>query len=505
MRPGLLLVAFLTVLAPAPAAAQVSAPTETATYYFMMGRYLENEGRIEEAIAAHRKAIELAPDAAEPYGELAGLFARQNRAVEALQAAEAALKREPNNREANRILGTIYGALSEQGQVLRKGDDPDRYAELAIAALEKSREGTGFDPNVELMLGRLYSQQGEPEKAVEPLRRVVEEYPGYPDAALLLAEAYADAGQADEGAAILEKALAENPAFFRGRLRLAELYEEQQRFKEAAAAYAAARKINPRANLLGAEAAALINGGDAAEARRILTEALSGTATPDASQLYLLGQAERRLGNGAGASEVAARLRKAHPGDLRALYLDAQIASDAGRHDEAIKAFQALAAAVPDDPTFIYQQAFLLDEAGRPAEAEKLLRARLEREPDDAQAMNSLGYMFAERGERLDEAVELLHRALEIEPGNPSYLDSLGWAYFRQGRDDLAEEPLAKAASALPQTSVVQEHLGDLRFRQKRFAEAIAAWERALQGDGEDIDRAAIEKKLQDARARLGK
>ena len=113
--------------------------------------------------------------------------------------------------------------------------------------------------------------------------------------------------------------------------------------------------------------------------------------------------------------------------------------------------------------------------------------------------------MFAERGERLSEAVELLHRALEIEPGNPSFLDSLGWAYFRQGRDDLAEEPLAKAASALPRTSVVQEHLGDLRFRQKRFADAVAAWERALAGDGEDIDRAAIEKKLQDARARLGK
>jgi tetratricopeptide (TPR) repeat protein len=505
MRPGFLLVALLTVSSPAPGAAQVAAPTETATYYFMMGRYLENEGRIDEAIAAHRKAIELAPDAAEPYGELAGLFARQNRAGEALQAAEAALAREPGNREANRILGTIYGALSEQGQVLRKGDNPDRYAELAIRALEKSREGTGFDPNVELMLGRLYSQQGEAEKAISPLRRVVEEYPGYPDAALLLAEAYADAGQAAEGAAVLETTLAQNPGFFRGRLRLAELYEEQQRFKEAAAAYAAARKSNPRADLLGAHAAALINGGNPAEARRILSEALGGAATPDASQLYLLGQAERRLGNAAAASDAAARLRKAHPDDLRALYLEAHLASDAGRHDEAIKAYETLAAAVPDDPTFVYQHAFLLDEAGRTAEAEKVLRARLAREPEDAQALNSLGYMFAERGQRLDEAVELLHRALEIEPGNPSYLDSLGWAYFRQGRDDLAEEPLAKAASALPRTSVVQEHLGDLRYRQKRFADAIAAWERALDGDGEDIDRAAIEKKLQDARARLGK
>ena len=45
-------------------------------------------------------------------------------------------------------------------------------------------------------------------------------------------------------------------------------------------------------------------------------------------------------------------------------------------------------------------------------------------------------------------------------------------------------------------------HLGDLRFRQQRFADAVRAWERALAGDGENIDRAAIEKKLRDARGK---
>lgn len=498
------LVACLAV-AGFPAAAQAPAPAETAAYYFMMGRHLEHEGRIDDAIAAHRKAIDLAPAAAELYGELAGLYARQNRALEAVQAAESALERDAANAEANRILGTIYGALSEQGQVLRRGDDPAGYATRAIAALEKARAGAGFDPTVELMLGRLYSQEGEPENAIEPLRRVVEDYPGYPDAALLLAESYADAGRPDAAAAALEAAIKENPGFFRGRLRLAEIYEEQQRFKEAAATYAAARRLNPRADLLGSHAAALINAGQPADARVLLLEAVGAGETPDASHLYLLGQAERRLGDQAAAAAAAARLRKAHPDDLRAVYLEAQLASDAGRHDDAIKAFETLTAAVPDDPTFVYQHAHVLDEAGRPSEAERVLRTLLAREPDDATALNSLGYMFAERGERLGEAVELLHRALEIEPGNPSFLDSLGWAYFRQGRDDLAEEPLAKAAAALPRTSVVQEHLGDLRFRQKRFADAVAAWERALAGDGEDIDRAAIEKKLQDARARLGK
>jgi tetratricopeptide (TPR) repeat protein len=98
-----------------------------------------------------------------------------------------------------------------------------------------------------------------------------------------------------------------------------------------------------------------------------------------------------------------------------------------------------------------------------------------------------------------------LTRALAVEPANPSYLDSLGWAYFQQGRLDLAEQPLAKAAADLPRSSAVQDHLGDLRFRQERFADAAAAWQRALDGDGEGIDRARIERKLREVRERIRK
>jgi tetratricopeptide (TPR) repeat protein len=499
---------FLLVLALVAPGAQTAAGTasgqgESAAYYFLMGRHLENEGRIDEAIAALRRAIELAPKSADPHGELAALYLRQNRAGDALDAARAALAIDPDNQEANRILGTVYGALSERGQPIRAGDDPDDYLPLAIEALEKSRAAGGMDADVELTLGRLYLQAGEPARAIDPLGRIVQDYPGYPEAAMMLADAYADAGRPADAVRTLEEAIDHNPGFFRGRIRLAELYEAERRFPEAVATYAAARAVNPRADLTTSHAAALINAGRPAEAVAMLRAALDARPLPDVAQLYLLAQAERRMGDRTAAAASAARLKAAFPDDLRGVYLDAQIAADEGRHADAVKAYAALIEGVPDDPTFVYQYAHVLDRAGRPADAERALRDLLARDPDDAVAMNSLGYMFAVRGERLDEAVRLLQRALEIEPGNPSYLDSLGWAYFRQGRDDLADAPLTQAAAALPNVSVVQEHLGDLRYRQKRFAEAIAAWERALEGDGEDIERAAIEKKLKDARARV--
>jgi predicted Zn-dependent protease len=185
--------------------------------------------------------------------------------------------------------------------------------------------------------------------------------------------------------------------------------------------------------------------------------------------------------------------------------MEAQLQLAQGKRSEAVATFADLVKRFPNQPTLAYQYAQLLDEADRHDDAENVLRDLLAKNPLDSVALNSLGYMFAERGERLDEAVQLLQRALKIEPGNPSYLDSLGWAYFKQGNLAGADAPLSEAAAKMPENSVVQDHLGDLRFRQARFAEAIVAWQRALNGDGESIDRSIIEKKLRDAQARAAK
>jgi tetratricopeptide (TPR) repeat protein len=124
------------------------------------------------------------------------------------------------------------------------------------------------------------------------------------------------------------------------------------------------------------------------------------------------------------------------------------------------------------------------------------------RDPLDAAALNYLGYMLAEHGRSLDEAATLIQRALKIEPGNPSFLDSLGWAYLQQGKLDLADPPLTAAAEKLPRNSVIQDHLGDLRQKQGRLADAVAAWQKALAGDGDSIERSKIQKKIDAARKR---
>ena len=463
---------MLSLVASPLTAAGVQKPVEsaeaTAAYHFLVARQLESTGKIDEAIAALQKALTFVPESAELRAELAGMYARQDRAVEALDAAEAALKRDPNNREANRILGSIMAVLSDQKRPLRPGDDPSQYQARAIAALEKAR-GDGGDLNLLLTLGRLQLRAGQFDKAIGSLRRIFEEQPQYTDGAMLLAAAQEGAGRLDDATATLEGGLQFNPTNFRALVKLTQLYEEQRRWKEAAATYARAQDANPRADLLGGRAAALLNSGAAAEARDLLKGALDKRPKPDAGLLYLLAEAERQTKNVEGATAAARRLRELYPADRRGPLLEAQI------HEGA----------------------------GRSADAERALRDLIAKDPLDAAALNFLGYMLADRGERLPEAIELVQRALKVEPGNPSYLDSLGWAFVKQGNLAEAEKPLSDAAKQMPENSVVLDHLGELRFRQQRYAEAVVAWERALAGDGESIDRASIEKKLRDARARI--
>ena len=157
----------------------------------------------------------------------------------------------------------------------------------------------------------------------------------------------------------------------------------------------------------------------------------------------------------------------------------AQIYLDTKRGADAVKMLQDAQQKFPADTTIPFELGAVLDKQKRFADAESAFRQVLSKDPDHAPALNYLGYMLAERGERLDESVDLLKKALAIEPDNGSYLDSLGWAYYKADKLDLAVTNLERAAEQLQTNSVIQDHYGDVLFKLSRFDDAIAAWNRA--------------------------
>jgi len=145
-------------------------------------------------------------------------------------------------------------------------------------------------------------------------------------------------------------------------------------------------------------------------------------------------------------------------------------------------------------------------------QAEAEFRRVLKMNPRNASALNYLGYMFADREVNLEEALELIQRAVELEPNNGAYLDSLGWVYYRLGRLDEAERYLRLALERVPRDPTVNDHLGDVLYRQGKIKEAIAQWQISLKeweagskAELEPDEVAKIQKKLEGAKSRLAK
>jgi tetratricopeptide (TPR) repeat protein len=126
--------------------------------------------------------------------------------------------------------------------------------------------------------------------------------------------------------------------------------------------------------------------------------------------------------------------------------------------------------------------------------------------------LNYLGYMLADKGVRLPEALKLIRKAVEIDPMNGAYLDSLGWAYFKLGQYEEAEENLRQAVERDQTDPAVHDHLGELYEKTGRIRLAAAQWELSLAEyakspptDIEPGDVAKVQRKLEGARVKLAK
>jgi tetratricopeptide (TPR) repeat protein len=212
---------------------------------------------------------------------------------------------------------------------------------------------------------------------------------------------------------------------------------------------------------------------------------------------------------GAGRFDEGAAILKAlaesSPQDTTPMLDLAEYYAAAHRYAEASGFLKAAVARFPGDSGVLFQYGAMLERQSLHAEAERVFRQVLARDPQHGPTLNYLGYTLAERGSRLDEAVALLKRAVALDPHNGAYLDSLGWAYFKLNQLDLAEPNLRTAAEQLPRDSVVQDHWGDCLAKRGRYADAVEAWRRALAGDGEQIERPQIERKISESLNKLGK
>lgn len=128
----------------------------------------------------------------------------------------------------------------------------------------------------------------------------------------------------------------------------------------------------------------------------------------------------------------------------------------------------------------LYSRAIINHRLRDNAAAEADLQASLKLVPDSAERLNYLGYIWADRGVKLEEAEALITRAMSLEPNNASIIDSLGWVKFRAGNTAEAVRLLELAAEMMPYNAVINDHLGDAYWAAGRAVEARFQWQRAV-------------------------
>jgi len=457
--------ALLTGALPGTARAQESGE---AYFAFLTARRLEAAGNEDGARRALERAAAADPASAEVRAEMAEFHLRQDDREAAEREALAAVELNPDNVGGNRVLGLIHAAALDGLRGEGASEQVAEHLRQAIAYLERAAAGADAATELSLhyTLGRLYIRNREPEKAVETLARVLEQSPFSVDVRLTLAQAYASDEDLDGAIRTLDDIVDQVPAV---AVSLAQYQDMAGRFDEAVENYTVALELRPR-----------------------------DRAIKQARILALLKAMDYER-----AAAFAGDAARQHPNTRQFLQLQAQALFDGGNRSAAFALLEQAVRDAPDDTDTLFTLADLYNDVGRSNEAVQALRRVVAADPRHANALNYLGYLLAVRGESLDEAIDLVQRALEQEPENGAYLDSLGWAYFKRGDFAEAEQYLTAAAERLPENSEVQDHLGDVLARRGRLAEAIAAWTRALEGDGQDVETAAIERKISDARTRV--
>ena len=142
---------------------------------------------------------------------------------------------------------------------------------------------------------------------------------------------------------------------------------------------------------------------------------------------------------------------------------------------------------------FYFQVGAACERAGRYEQAENYFLKSLELAPDSPETLNYLGYMWADRGEKLEKARDLIEKAVKAEPKNAAYLDSMAWVLYKLREPKPALDYALKAIRfSEEEDATLYDHLGDIYAALKQKDKARQAWSKSLSLEAND----SVRKKL---------
>jgi tetratricopeptide (TPR) repeat protein len=463
-----------------------------------------------EALAAIRLWRELAPDSDEAAQYFLGFSVLGDDLSEAEQLfAQRLQAAQPSARGL---------AMFQMQQFLLRAKDKA----AAYALMQRVLKPYDAMLETQLVLAQGAYAAGDSERAQAAAKRALSIKPDSELAALTMAQVLQDL---DGAATLFTGFLAKYPDAREVRSAYARLLVEQKKFDKATDQFQILLKAQPdNPATLYALGIMSMQGNNAVAAEgyfKRYVEVLDRSPDPDrdpSKALMILSQiAEERgdfdsaigwlerIDNDDPRMALAARLKRAHltsrkgnvdgglallkeiqPADqaeeVQILQTRGQLLRDAGRAKDAYSTLEDGVLRFPNSPDLMYDYALAAEKLGKLDSMETALRKVIESVPENHHAYNALGYSFADRNIRLQEAYELIEKALQMAPGDPFIMDSMGWVKFRMGQLKEAESMLRQAYT-LRSDPEIAVHLGEVLWAQGDKAAAQQLWREARSKD----------------------
>jgi tetratricopeptide (TPR) repeat protein len=445
-----------------PPSKQASSLKASAYYHFSLGHLYEEMAAtygnrsdyVNKAIDNFRLAMKEDPSASFLVEDIAELYRLSGRIREAVEEAQAALKTNPDDVNARRVLAHIYAQQIGDAQA---NHIDEGMARRAVEQYKIIAEKDPKDVDSLVMLGRLDRVLGDSVDAEAAFKKAIESDPDNEDAVTGLAGVYSDRGDMKGSSALLEKLVQKDPTP-RGLITLAGSYEGMKEYSLAADTYKKAIELDPnRAELKGALAQDLALAERYDEALKTYQE--MAAANPQDAQPYL------------GMAQVYQAQHKVD---------DARRMLDKGKQLD------------PDNIEIRYSEVRLLEQEGKRADAIAMLKgildstARRNYDPQQrvtrAKILEELGEMYR-KNEQYDLAIATFREMATLDPDSGALASAQVIDTYRASKEYAqADQESAAAAAKYPNDRVLHEVRAELLSDEGKTEAAVAELKKLLDG-----------------------
>jgi tetratricopeptide (TPR) repeat protein len=462
--------------------------------YREIAKFYQRTGDEEKAIEYLSKGLKIQPDSPESLAMLAVLYSKQNKNKEAIPLYRKLQELTGNNLNVSRDLAA---ALVENGE----------YAD-AIKILDEIAQNPSLanDPNIQLLRGKaLFGLRKYPD-ALSALQSVGDEDMNALEARFYAGRVYEETGKYGDAVTVftglLERSSVNSEEMRNNRFvfqqHLAANYLEMGNHNKAIAVLQEMAKTDPkRANPQLLNAYRVSRQFDKALP---FGKALYEKDTGDIEVCLIYARTLADAGKSKDGADILSRLLQANPENIDIYVNLSQMYLQDRRYADAEKILRRAEGKTTDSQNnerLKIQLAAVYERQKDFDRAESIFKEILEANPQNAVALNYIGYMLADRGVRLDEAVRYVKEALAIDPQNGAYLDSLGWAFFKLNDLENAEKYLLQADALVRDDPTIDEHLGDLYFKTGDLQKAEEYWNRSVSIGTEQEDIQKVRRKLE--------